>query len=89
MFLIQHTKYPQRVFVAYAHLYYRLFEQNCRMKKSKYNKTRLIAGFVVRDRTNEPSKLAAGAADPVIEHMSKAQLEKAIATTKKTHARGV
>ena len=37
----------------------------------------------IRDRTNEPSKLAAVAADPVIEHMSKAQLEKAIATTKK------
>ena len=37
----------------------------------------------LRDRTNEPSKLAAVAADPVIEHMSKAQLEKAIATTKK------
>jgi excinuclease ABC subunit B len=37
----------------------------------------------LRDRINEPSKLTAVAADPVIEHMSKAQLEKAIATTKK------
>ncbi|MBQ2025081.1 MAG: excinuclease ABC subunit UvrB [Paludibacteraceae bacterium] len=37
----------------------------------------------LRDRINEPSKLTAVAADPVIEHMSKAQLEKAIAATKK------
>ena len=37
----------------------------------------------LRDHINEPSKLTAVAADPVIEHMSKAQLEKAIAATKK------
>lgn len=38
MFLIQHTKYPQRVFVAYAHLYYRLFEQTTKKRMLEASK---------------------------------------------------